>query len=226
MVENSLNRVRLGHVGEEAKLIAVLDDRRLSGEHELEFSGDVGDASARVALNICDGRAEPRGVEVDVEQGRAGGRIDVLDVRAEGDEPVHDLIGRPRDGRHDVDPELVIDPGTRGIIDAGDDVIDAERLAYDSRRDDVRVIARGDSREPGGLLDASLAQRVPIEAHAGDLLTGKVIWQSVKRAGVLINHRYRVASIFKIYCEIRAEATATHNDEMHATNATAIQNKA
>ena len=107
----------------------------------------------------CDGRQPeaPRLVEGRELLAAPGGRDPVLD---EDDLParVHPvvglllgweqaaqhLVGRPADGRDGRDAEPLVDQRAPRVVDAGDDALDAEVLAGDAGREDVRVVAAGD----------------------------------------------------------------------------------
>ncbi len=117
----------------------------------------------------CDGRQPeaPRLVEGRELLAAPGGRDPVLD---EDDLParVHPvvgllfgweqaaqhLVGRPADGRDRRDAEPLVDQRTPGVVDAGDDALDAEVLAGDAGREDVGVVTARDRGDGFGSLDA------------------------------------------------------------------------
>ena len=75
---------------------------------------------------------------------------------------------RSTDGGDRGDAEPLVDLGAAGVVDPGDDLLDAERLAGHPRRDDVGVVTAGDGGERVGRRCRPL-QHVLVEADAGDL---------------------------------------------------------
>ncbi len=93
------------------------------------------------------------------------GLVAVLVGRAHRQHAAQHLVGGPADGRDRRDAEALVDLGPVRVVDPGDDVGDAERLAHHARGEDVRVVAVGDRGERVGVLDAGLAQGVAVEAR-------------------------------------------------------------
>ena len=83
-------------------------------------------------------------------------------------------VGGPRHGGDGRDAEALVDLGALGVVDAGDDPLDAERLAGHPRGDDVGVVAGGHRGERVGPLDARPEQHVAVEAHAESRSPGEV----------------------------------------------------
>jgi hypothetical protein len=106
---------------------------------------------------------------------------------------VEQPIGRPRHGGHRRDAETFVDRRALGVVDAGHDTLDTERLAGQPRRDDVGVVARRDGRERSGLLDACPEQDVAVETHPQHALAGKLGGQAVKCRAIAIDHGHVVA---------------------------------
>ena len=136
-------------------------------------------------------------------------------VRALGQQPPEHLVGGPPDGRDGRDAEPGVDLGAARVVDAGDDVLDAEGLAGYPRRDDVGVVATGHCGEGVGLLDTGLDQRVPVEADAGDLTAPEARPEPPKRAGVLVDDRHRVTDRLDAVRDRRADPAAAHDHDMH-----------
>lgn len=170
-----LDSLRLADGRDQTQLVAVLDEGCCLREDQLEIARDVGNSGSSAMLDVSDRAAEPGRMKIDVEQGCTGGRVDVLNVRAQWDELAHDLIGRPRYRGNDVDTQLVVDHRARGIIDAGDDALDAKSLPHHSGCDDVGIVPGGDGGESGCLLDTGLPQRIAVKADSGNLLALEII---------------------------------------------------
>ena len=98
------------------------------------------------------------------------GRVAEVGLGAGGQEPAQHLVGGPLHGRDRRDAEPLVDLGAAGVVDPGDDLLDAEGLARDPRGDDVGVVAAGDGGEGVGAADAGLLQDRLVEAVAGDLV--------------------------------------------------------
>ena len=134
--------------------VALLDDGLAGGEHALAEPVDPGDAAAGLLLEASRsaGRPSPRCRHL-VDPDGAGGVAEV-GLGAGGQQPAQHLVGGPLHGGDGRDAEPLVDLGAAGVVDAGDDLLDAERLAGDPGRDDVGVVAAGDGGEGVGLLDA------------------------------------------------------------------------
>ena len=104
-----------------------------------------------------------------VDPDRAG-RVAEVGLGAGRQQPAQHLVGGPLHRGDGGDAEPLVDLGAAGVVDAGDDLLDAERLAGDTRGDDVGVVAAGDGREGVGAPDAGLLQDRLVEAVAGDLV--------------------------------------------------------
>src|SRR5690606_2784870 len=118
-------------------------------------------------------------------------------------------------GRDRRDAEPLVDLRAAGVVDARDDVADAERLARDPRGDDVGVVARGDRGEGAGVLDAGLDERVAVEAQPGDAAALEVRGQPPERLGVLVDDAHRVAVLLQRLGERDADTPRTHDHEVH-----------
>ena len=70
-----------------------------------------------------------------------------------------------------------------GVVDAGDDVLDAEVLVGDAGDEDVRVVAARDRGDGAGLLDARLDESVAVEPDALDGRPGEVGTEPGERLG-------------------------------------------
>ena len=104
-------------------------------------------------------------------------------VRAVRQQSPKHLVRRPADGRDGGDAESGVDLGASRVVDARHDVVDAEGLPSDPRRDDVGVVTAGDGGEGVGLLDARLDQGVAVESDARDGAPGEVGTEPAEGAG-------------------------------------------
>ena len=80
-------------------------------------------------------------------------------------------------------PEPLVDHRPPRVVDAGDDLLDAEVLPGDAGDEDVGVVAAGHRGDGAGLLDAGLDQPVAVEADALHGLPGEVGAEPVERLG-------------------------------------------
>ena len=62
-----------------------------------------------------------------------------------GQQPAQHLVGRPADRGDGRDAQPLVDLGAAGVVDPGDDVVDAERLAGHPGRQDVGVVAAAET---------------------------------------------------------------------------------
>ena len=128
------------------------------------------------------------------------------------------LVGRPADRGDRRDAQPLVDLGAAGVVDAGHDVLDAERLAGDPRGDDVRVVAAADRGEGVGLLDACLEQRVAVEPNASDGLAAEVeLPAGGTRRGSGRSPRPR-APLIELVSQCGPDAAAAHDHDVHVRN--------
>ena len=113
-----------------------------------------------------------------LDEAHPGRRVDPLDGRAVGKDAQQDSLGRPHHGRDRGNAEALVDRGTSRILDAGDDPLDVERLPGHAGDEDVRVVAAGHRGEGSRLLDAGLAEPVPVESHADHRASLEVLRQA------------------------------------------------
>jgi hypothetical protein len=125
-------------------------------------------------------------------------------------------VGGPPDRRDRRDAETLVDLGPVRVVDTGDDVLDAERLAHHPGREDVRVVAVGDRGERERVLDPRLAQRVAVEPEAGDLVPAELRVQASERLGVLVDDGHRVAVVLEALRQRRTDPAASHDHEVHS----------
>ena len=144
-------------------------------------------------LQVGDPAADPVLVQRQLGDADVAGRVAPLGGLGLPGEHVEQPVGRPRHGGHRRDAEALVDRRALGVVDAGDDALDAERLAGHPRRDDVGVVAGRHGRERAGLLDAGPQQHVAVEPHAQHALAGELGGQPVKCGAVAIDHGHVVA---------------------------------
>ena len=109
----------------------------------------------------------------------------------------------------------LVDLGPLGVVDAGDDVLDAEGLAGHPGADDVGVVAAADRGEGAGGVDAGVEQRLPVEAEAGHLAAGEVRAEPAEGLGVLVDDRDAVPDLLQPAGDGGADAAAAHHDHVH-----------
>ena len=85
-------------------------------------------------------------------------------------EPPEHLVGGPGDGRDGRDAEPLVDQCAARVVDACDDTLDAEVLARDPRRQDVRVVAARHRGDGVGMVDARRREVLAVEPEADDTL--------------------------------------------------------
>ena len=148
------------------------------------------------------------------EQDLAGGlapQLADLDRQQLAQQPVH----RPGHGGDAGDAHALVDLGPLGVVDPGDDVLDAEGLPGHPGADDVGVVAAADRGERAGRVDAGVEQRLPVEAEPGDLAAGEVGAEPAERLRVLVDHRDAVPDLLQPAGDGGADAAAAHHDHVH-----------
>ena len=138
---------------------------------------------------------------------------------------VEQSVRGPRHRRHRRDAEPLVDGGALGVVDAGDDALDAEGLARDPRGDDVGVVTRGHRGERARALDAGPQQHVPVEAHPEHALTGEFGGQAVKGGAVAVDNGDFVADSGQAISQRRAYPAASHHDYTHASILPVVRQK-
>ena len=89
-------------------------------------------------------------------------------------------------------------------------------LAGHAGGDDVGVVAVRDGDERLGLLDPGLLEHVPVVAHPDHLLRLESGGEPVERLGALVDDRHLVPALRELHGELRADAPATHDHDVHA----------
>ena len=112
-------------------------------------------------------------------------------------------------------PEALVDLGAARVVDAGDDVLDAEGLAGHPGGEDVGVVAAADRGEGVRALDPGLDEVVAVEADAGDGRAGEVGVQLAEARALLVDHRHGVTGLVQGVGERRPHAAAPHDDDVH-----------
>ena len=142
-------------------------------------------------------------------------RVAEVGLGAGGQQPAQHLVGGPLHRRDRGDAEALVDLGAAGVVDAGDDLLDAEGLPGHPRRDDVGVVAAADGREGVGALDAGLGQHGLVEAVAGHLGAVERRAQTPERVGVAVDDADGVVAVLEAAGERRADAATTHDHDVH-----------
>ena len=159
--------------------------------------------------------ADGEGVDPD----RAAGVAEV-GLGAHRQQPAQDLVGGPLHRGHRGDAEPLVDLGAAGVVDPGHDAADAEGLAGHPGRDDVGVVAAGDRGEGVGAVDAGGLEDVAVEADAGDLGAAESRAEAAERVLVGVDHRHGVVAVLEVCAQRAADATASHDDDVHGGDAT------
>ena len=159
--------------------------------------------------------AEPRLAEVHLGEDDGAAGIAVLVLGAEREDPAQDLPGGPGDGGDRGDAQALVDLGAAGVVDAGDDLLDAVGLAGDARREDVAVVAAADRGEGLRARDAGGLEGLAVEADAGDGLAGELRAERAEGLGVLVDDGDRVAELVEAVGEERSDATAAEDHDVH-----------
>ncbi len=167
LAATSRDRLRVVVGGEHVQRVAVLD--HVSRRRQLPDAepGDAAPTRAPVAASNSASvwPTQPSCGVTCSSDDRAGRVAPRLGGRL-AEHALEQPAGRPRHGRDGRDAEPLVDLGPLRVVDAGDDVLDAEGLAGDPRGDDVGVVAAADRGERVGLLDAGLDQGLAVEADA------------------------------------------------------------
>src|SRR5690606_29835099 len=104
-------------------------------------------------------------------------------------------------GRDGGDAQPLVDHRSLRVIDAGDDVVDAEVLASDPGDEDVRVVAARDGGNCRRLLDARLDEPVAIEPDAAAGRPGAARPAATEGVGAAVDDGNGVASGDELVCQ-------------------------
>ena len=137
-----------------------------------------------------------------------------------GQQPVHDLVDRPRHRGDGGDAEALVDLGPPGVVDAGHHAVDAVVLRGDACRQDVRVVTARDRGQRSGLLGAGPVEVVAVEARAHDRGPGPVGGEATERAWHLVDDGHRVALLDQADGEPRSHPATPDDDDVHRHHAT------
>ena len=159
----------------------------------------------------------PTQAAVDVHLGRRGpcrtGRATRGSAPA-GQQPAQHLVGGPPHGGDGRDAEPLVDLGPAGVVDPGDDVVDAERLAGHPRGEDVGVVAAGDRGEGVGLARSRPRRRIsrskPTPVTVPPVKLGP---EPAEGVGLLVDDGDRVAG----FSRLRARVDPTRPQPMITT---------
>ena len=168
------------------------------------------------SLELDQPAADPGRVVRDLGERDVPGGVAPLGVRALGQQPAQHLVGGPLDGGDRRDAEPLVDLGPPGVVDPGDDVLDAEGLAGDPGGDDVGVVAAADGGEaPARSMPAStrVSRSKPTPATC---LPAKVGPSRRNACLVLVDDRDRVAEVLEAVREARADPAAAHDHDVHS----------
>src|SRR3954470_21062633 len=206
---------RVGHGHDQ--VVAVLEHGARRGQLGLPEADQPRRAGAGGRLELGELPPDPDVGDGDPhEQHLPGGlapHLADLDREQLAQQPVH----RPRHRRHARDAHALVDLGALLVVDAGDDVLDAERLTRDAGADDVGVVAAAHGGEGPGRGAAGVEQGLPVEAEPGDLAAGEVRAQPAEGLRVLVDHRDAVADLLEAAGDGGADAPAAHHDHVHVS---------
>ena len=149
-----------------------------------------------------------------VDPDRAG-RVAEVRLGAGRQQPAQHLVGGPLHRGDGGDAEPLVDLGAAGVVDPGDDLLDAERLAGDTRGDDVGVVAAGDGRERVGAADAGLLQDLLVEAVSGHLVAVEPGAEAPEGVGLAVDDRDGVVAVLETAGQRRADPAAAHDHDVH-----------
>ncbi len=120
---------------------------------------------------------------------------------------------RPRHRGDRRDAETAVDLGAARVVDARDDARHAVVLPRGARRDDVAVVARGDSGEAVGVLDPGVLEHVAVEHRTDELLTEDLLaLGTLEDERVLVDHRDRVPLELEHAREVPAHSPVPPDD--------------
>jgi len=105
----------------------------------------------------------------------------------EGKQAAHHLHGGPGDGRDSGNPESLVHLGAAGVVDAGNDLLDAVGLAGDSGSEDIAVVPAAHGGEGVGPLDARCLEGLTVETDPLDGLAAEVGAQLAEGVGILVD---------------------------------------
>src|SRR4029079_18479921 len=146
--------------------------------------------------------------------------VGVFGHRALGQQSAQHLVRGPANGAHRGDTEALVDLSPAGVVDACHHVLDAVRLTGDAGSEDVGVVPVADGSERVGVLDAGLAEGVPVEPDAGNPLALEAAPQSAEGSAVGVDDGHIMALALETEGQGRPDPAATHDDEVHAATLT------
>ena len=201
---------------DDVQQVALLGDR-VRRRHEGRAEPAEGDdAGLRRLLELAEALADPRLGDLPLDDAHLGRRVGPLGVGRIGQQPAHHLVGGPGDGRHGGEAEPLVDHGPAGVVDAGDDAVDAERLAGDAGDEHVGVVAVGHRGDGAGPLDPRLDQPVAVEADALHGRAGEVVGEATEGLGAAVDDRHGVPAGQQVERQRGAHPTAADDDDVHA----------
>src|SRR5215213_976663 len=199
----------------QVKQVALLDHALGRRQHALAEPVDPRDPGLRGGLEVDGTPADPGrrgGHLVDPDRAR---RVAEVGLGADREQPTKNLVGGPLHGRDGGDAEALVDLGPSGVVDPGDHLVDAERLARHPGRDDVGVVTARDCRERVGPADAGLLEYLLVEAVAGDLVAVEAGPQATKAVGHAVDDRDGVVALLQTSSEGRSDPPTSHDHHVH-----------
>src|SRR5690625_4493860 len=207
--------VRLLLEHEDAHQVALLDDGLARRDETRAEPGEVRDATAGRVLHEAYRMADPhRRGEYLVAAHRTRGVTPERLVTFRYEAAQH-LVGGPRHRCDSGDAEAFVHLGTSGVVDACDDVRDAELLAGDARRDDVGVVSAGDRRERIGGVDGGTLEDRTVEASSGHRQTGVRRAEPAEGIRILVDHGGGVIASLEVSRQRGPDAATPHDHDMH-----------
>ena len=116
------------------------------------------------------------------------------------------------------DAQALVDRGASRIVDARNDVLDAERLAGDAGDEDVGVVATGDRGDGAVGGDAGGGEHVAVESDADHGRARERIAETSERLQLAVDHDDVMFRGGEAEGDLGADSATTDNDDMHAWN--------
>lgn len=166
--------------------------------------------------------AEPVLSDMNLSERHSSCRVGEFGISSQWQQSAQDLRGGPGYGRHGGDPESLVNLGSPGIVDSGNNVFHVVGLASDAGGEDVRVIATADRCECMSALYSGVFQGLTIEANTFHGNATEVGAEFPERLGVLVNYRHRMTHIVKAVSEQRSHTPAPENHHVHGVTLHAL----
>ena len=211
---------RCGVVGgdDDVHDVVFLQQRRRRRDRCLAEPPEHRDAPCGGCLDIGDRHAGGSRRDPTFDDRELGRRVDPVGCGVRRQQVAQDPSTGPRDGGDRGDAEALVDRGAARVVDAGDDVLDAEGLAGHAGDEDVGVVATGDGGDGtiGG--DAGRGQNVAVEPDADHGGAREPLAETAERLEPAVDHDDIMFRGGEAESDLRADSATTDNDDMHAWN--------